>query len=114
MLADFIDGARRTYRHHGRQRSASRRIATFHHIAIEGRTANGRRKPKPADNLSRRETPLFFPDQSLEKSDGSPLTKPASIQVPEFARGLVVGGSMVLGALSARATKSRPFWLVRV
>src|SRR5437773_8329891 len=29
-----VDEMRRTYRHHGRQRDASRRIATFHHATL--------------------------------------------------------------------------------
>jgi len=30
----LVDGTRRTYRHYGRQRSAPRRIATFHHATL--------------------------------------------------------------------------------
>jgi hypothetical protein len=30
----FVDWTRRTYRHHGRQRGAPRRIATFHHATL--------------------------------------------------------------------------------
>jgi hypothetical protein len=30
----LVDGTRRTYRHHGRQRGAPRRTATFHHATL--------------------------------------------------------------------------------